>query len=57
MREAITASQRARRRDAFVTRNLPDEERRRRIRRSSLILALVALAIYVAFIASGVLRS
>ena len=40
-----------------MTRNLPDEERRRRIRRSSLILALVALAIYVAFIASGVLRS
>jgi hypothetical protein len=40
-----------------VTGDLPDEERRRRIRRSSLALALVALAIYVAFIASGVLKS
>jgi hypothetical protein len=40
-----------------VTGDLSEEERRRRIRRSSVILALVALAIYVAFIASGVLKS
>ena len=40
-----------------MTGDLPDEERRRRIRRNSLTLALVALAIYVAFIVSGVLKS
>jgi hypothetical protein len=33
----------------------PSEEQRRRIRRSAIVLALVALGIYVAFIASGVL--
>ena len=46
----------ARRRDAFVTGE-PDDERRRRIRRNSVVLALTALAIYVAFIASGVIKS
>jgi hypothetical protein len=35
----------------------PTDEQRRRIRRTALVLALVALGIYVAFIASGVLRS
>jgi hypothetical protein len=40
-----------------VTGDLPDEERRRRIRRNAVTLALIALAIYVAFIASGVLKS
>jgi hypothetical protein len=40
-----------------VTGDLPDDERRRRIRRNSVVLALVALAIYVGFIASGVLKS
>jgi hypothetical protein len=35
----------------------PDDERRRRIRRNSMVLALTALAIYVAFIASGVIKS
>jgi uncharacterized membrane protein len=34
----------------------PTDEQRRRIRRSALVLALVALAIYVAFIASGVMQ-
>ncbi len=51
------AAHRARRRDAFVTGELPDEERRRRIRRNTVVLALIALAIYVAFIASGVIKS
>ena len=40
-----------------MTDDLPDEVRRRRIRRNSVALALIALAIYVAFIASGVLKS
>jgi len=40
-----------------VTGELPDDGRRRRIRRSSVVLALIALAIYVAFIASGVIKS
>jgi hypothetical protein len=31
------------------------EEQRRRIRRNAIVLALLALGIYVAFIASGVL--
>jgi hypothetical protein len=30
-------------------------EQRRRVRRSALVLAVVAIAIYVAFIASGVM--
>jgi hypothetical protein len=34
----------------------PTDEQRRRIRRTALVLALVALGIYVAFIASGVLQ-
>ena len=38
-------------------RRAPDDERRRRIRRNSVVLALIALAIYVAFIASGVIKS
>ena len=33
----------------------PSDEQRRRIRRNAIVLALVALGIYVAFIASGVL--
>jgi len=33
------------------------EEQRRRIRRTTIVLALVALAIYVAFIASGVMKA
>jgi len=37
---------------------LPDEaQQRRRVRRTALLLALVALGFYVAFIAIGVLRS
>jgi hypothetical protein len=32
-------------------------EQRRRVRRSAIVLAVVAIAIYVAFIASGVLGS
>jgi hypothetical protein len=35
----------------------PTVEQRRRIRRATLVLALVALGIYVAFIASGVMRA
>ena len=35
----------------------PDDERRWRIRRNTVVLALTALAIYVAFIASGVIKS
>ncbi len=33
------------------------DEQRRRIRRTTIVLALVALAIYVAFIASGVMKA
>ena len=40
-----------------MTDDLPDDERRRRIRRNTVLLALIALAIYVAFIASGVIKS
>ena len=35
----------------------PTEEQRRRIRRTTILLALVALGIYVAFIASGVMQA
>jgi hypothetical protein len=35
----------------------PSEEQRRRIRRMTIVLVLVALAIYVAFIASGVMQA
>lgn len=35
----------------------PNQEQRRGIRRTTFLLALVALAIYVAFIASGVIKS
>ena len=35
----------------------PTGEQRRRIRRTTIVLALVALAIYVAFIASGVMQA
>lgn len=35
----------------------PTDEQRRGIRRTTILLALVALAIYVAFIASGVLKA
>jgi hypothetical protein len=40
-----------------VTSNGPTEEQRRAIRRSTIVLVLVALAIYVAFIASGVIKA
>jgi hypothetical protein len=33
------------------------EEQRRRIRRTTIVLALVALGIYVAFIATGVMKA
>jgi len=33
----------------------PTDEQRRRIRRNAIVLGLLALGIYVAFIASGVL--
>ncbi|MCJ7451724.1 MAG: hypothetical protein MUO39_04515 [Steroidobacteraceae bacterium] len=35
----------------------PTEEQRRGIRRTTIVLALVALAIYVAFIASSVIKA
>ena len=35
----------------------PTAEQRRSIRRTTILLTLVALAIYVAFIASGVIKS
>jgi hypothetical protein len=35
----------------------PTDDQRRGIRRTTILLALVALAIYVAFIASGVIKS
>jgi hypothetical protein len=37
--------------------NEPTDEQRRRIRRTTFLLVLVALGIYVAFIASGVFRA
>ena len=37
--------------------NQQTEVQRRRIRRTTIVLALVALAIYVAFIASGVMKA
>lgn len=40
-----------------MTGERPDDELRRRIRRNSVLLALVALAIYAAFIASGVFKA
>jgi hypothetical protein len=36
-----------------VTQGDPDDDRRRRIRRSTAVLALAALAIYVAFVVSS----
>jgi hypothetical protein len=35
----------------------PNAEQRRRVRRSAIVLAVVAIAIYVAFIASGVMNA
>ena len=35
----------------------PSAEQRRRIRRTAIVLAVVAIAIYVAFIASGVMNA
>ena len=35
----------------------PTAEQRRRIRRSAIVLAVVAIAIYAAFIASGVMKA
>ena len=37
--------------------NGPSDEQKRGIRRTAILLALVALAIYVAFIASGVMKA
>mgnify|MGYP003502626010 CR=1 FL=1 len=37
--------------------NQQTEVQRRRIRRTTIVLALVALGIYVAFIASGVMKA
>jgi hypothetical protein len=37
--------------------NLSSPEQRRAIRRNTILLSLVALAIYVAFIASGVIKA
>jgi len=37
------------------TTTAPDEAQRRRIRRNAVLLGVLALGIYVAFIASGVL--
>ena len=34
-----------------------DEQQRRRIRRTAILLALTALGIYVAFIASGIMKA
>ena len=42
---------------ASVTQGDRTDEQRRRIRRNTLLLTLVALAIYVAFIASSVLHA
>ena len=35
----------------------PTAEQRRRIRCSAIVLALIAIAVYVAFIASGVMKA
>ena len=35
----------------------PTDEQRRRIRRNAIVLGLLALGIYVAFIASGVMQA
>ena len=35
----------------------PTDQQRRAIRRTTIVLALVAFAIYVAFIASGVMKA
>lgn len=35
----------------------PDDEQRRRVRRTTLVLVLVALGIYVAFIASSMMAA
>lgn len=35
----------------------PSDEQRRRIRRTTVVLVLVALGIYVAFIASGMMKA
>ena len=40
----------------MTERDPPTAEQRRRVRRSAIVLAVVAIAIYVAFIASGVLN-
>ena len=42
--------------DARMSNGITDEQRRR-IRRTTLVLALVALGIYAAFIASGVMKA
>jgi hypothetical protein len=40
-----------------VTQGDPNEEQRRRIRRTTILLVLVALGIYVAFIASSIMKA
>jgi hypothetical protein len=40
-----------------MTQGDPTREQRRGIRRTTVVLVLVALAIYVAFIASGVMQA
>jgi hypothetical protein len=40
-----------------VTNEVDLEQQRRRIRRTTVVLALVAIGIYVAFIASGVMHA
>jgi hypothetical protein len=40
-----------------VSRELLADERRRRIRRNTVVLALTAFAIYIAFIVSGVIKA
>jgi hypothetical protein len=40
-----------------MTQGDPSDEQRRRIRRTTLLLVLVALGIYVAFIASSIMKA
>jgi hypothetical protein len=41
----------------MTERDPTNAEQRRRVRRSAIVLAVVAIAIYVAFIASGVMNA
>jgi hypothetical protein len=40
-----------------MTAGGPSDEQRRRIRRTTIVLVIVALGIYVAFITSGVMKA